>query len=246
MEYVEILRARRILLWYGIVLLAIVGLAILAVYSGNGKVHTENGTVNFSSFVKAGTFGALVVATFIAPGLSAESATTPIIWTRPVTRESIAWRYIGIDVATIVIGYALLVASSLIVAAAADLLRLVTFTATASLTAFALGMGAAVMWYAMISVVAARLPGRGGMIAGLSWAVFLVTVALTAAPFPPLIHAVFTLLDYLNPMAWLGNMGSSERHEIIALSAPLRAAGTWGIAAIAIVASVRLWSTREA
>ena len=246
MEYVEILRARRILFWYGMVLLAIVVLTVLGIYSGHKSVHSDGGNLKFSWLVTAGTFGALIVATFIAPGLNAELATTPITWTRPVTRESIAWRYIGIDIATIAIGYALMVGVLLVVCAVIGALGLIAFNAADSLLALALGMGAAVMWYAMISVVAARLPGRGGMIAGLSWAVFFVLIILTAAPFPPLFHAVFTALDYLNPIAWLGNMGSSGRHEIITLSEPLRAAGAWGIAAIAIVASVRLWSTREA
>jgi hypothetical protein len=68
-----------------------------------------------------------------------------------------------------------------------------------------------------------------------------------AAPLPALLHFLIIALNYLNPLAWLGNLGShSGGSHIIPFDAPVRAAGAWAIALVAVVASVKLWSTREA
>ena len=91
MEYVEILRARRMLFWFGIVLLGMVALTAVSIYGGHAEVQRGTGAVLLSKLVGGAVFGALVVATFMATGLNAEFATTAIAWTRPKTREAIAW-----------------------------------------------------------------------------------------------------------------------------------------------------------
>jgi hypothetical protein len=98
-------------------------------------------------------------------------------------------------------------------------------------------------------VAAARVEGHGARFAALSWAIFLILVLVTAAPVPALIHYLIVALNYLNPLAWLGNLGSSHSdggNHVIPFAASIRAAGAWAIAIVAIVASVKLWSTREA
>src|ERR1700761_6443917 len=98
MQYVEILRVRRALLWYTGILLALVIVALVSVYAGtHAEVH-NSGTVRFGELVGGCAFGAGGVAALVVPGLSVESAQTiPIIWTRPASRASIAWRYIAVD-----------------------------------------------------------------------------------------------------------------------------------------------------
>ena len=247
MEYVEILRARRVLFWYTAVLLGGFVLTAIAIYSS----HHVNGGLNghdLSAFVGAASFGALIVATFLATGLNAEHATTAIIWTRPQSRETIAWRYIAVDFAAILAAFAILLAFILGGMALFGVLSLVWFDPAASLTVFLLGMGAAAMWYGLIAAAAARVEGHGARFAGLSWAVFIILVLVAVAPLPDLLHYLIVALNYLNPLAWLGNLGSShgDGGHLIPFSAPVRAAGAWLIAMVAIVASVKLWSTREA
>lgn len=252
MHYVELMRARRVLIGYGIALLAIIAVTALSMLAGPGHVHTDfkvgSAPVILSSSIVAGCiFGALIVATLMIPGLNAEATTTPIIWTRPIARDTIAWRYVAIDLATIVVAFLGTVACVYIVLAIVGVLKYAVFDAK-TVTATLLGLGCIVMWYGLVSAVAARLPGRGGMFAGLSWVVFLVQAALTVAPFPWVIHEIIVALNYLNPFAYLGSVNSGNVHDplVVDLPAAGRAAAAWLIGIAAIIASVRLWSTREA
>jgi hypothetical protein len=251
MEYVEILRARGVLRNYGIVLLVGLVLAAASLYNhfgGHVGVHVEGGEPAvsvYSSILGACAVVAFIIATCIAPGLSAESSTLAITWTRPVRRSTIAWRFIAIDLATIAMSYAALFVVFLIVLAMFGVLGTFRFDGADAAATVARGLGCALMWYALVTLVTARLPGRGGMIAGLSWVAFLVLGGLWAAPFPTLIHWLIAALEYLNPMAYFGNIGSSGNQSIIPLSGAVRTLMTWCIGIAALVGTVRLWSTRE-
>jgi hypothetical protein len=251
-EYVEILRARRVLFWYTAALLGCFVLTVISVYSRHAHVTgggEPNGHENLSVIVAAATFGALIVATFLATGLNAEHATTAIIWTRPRSRETIAWRYIAVDLAAILAAYVILLAFIVAGLALFGLLQQVWFDPAKSLTAFLLGIGGAAMFYGLIAVAAARVEGHGARFGPLGWAICLILAAVTAAPVPELLHYLIVALNYLNPLAWLGNMGlshSGSGSHVIPFSPPVRAAGAWLIAIVAIVASVKLWATREA
>ena len=100
------------------------------------------------------------------------------------------------------------------------------------------------MWYALCLVAAARMPERAGLIAGLSWAVFIVLAILAEVPLPQVIHALVIGLDYLNPAAYFS--GSDKSGPLLAGPPLLKAFTVWLIAIVALVTAVRLWSTREA
>jgi hypothetical protein len=247
MEYVEILRAKRILTWYTGIL--IVGLIIEAIsyYASHG--HNENhGTLPFSMLAAGAGIGALIIATFVAPGLSAEAAnTTALIWTRPAPRDTIASRFVGIDVAAIVLGYVILLVAMIAGVAIVGGLPVIVFEPGPILRGVALGLGGALMWYAVISVAAARLPGRGPLLAGVAWGLFPILAGLYHVQwFPIWLHDVVYALNFLNPMAWLGGTTPQGNSSIIPFSPWGRVLGEYVIAVALLVASVRLWSTREA
>jgi len=245
MEYVEILRARRVLFWFGAVLAA--GLIITAVAWFFGHGHNQNeGTERFSSLVGVASFAAIIIATLMVSGLSAESAnTTALIWTRPAPRDAIAWRFVAVDLVTVVIGYVVMIVAMLIGLGIVGSLGSITFDAALTLRAVALGLGGAAMWYAVVSAAAARLPGRGPLLAGLSWGLFPILTGLIGAHFPIWLHDVIVVLNYANPVAWLGGMTAQDHGGFVPLSPWMRVAGEWLIALVAVAASVRLWSTRE-
>ena len=246
MEYIEILRARRILTWYTGFLIAGLIIEALAFYFGHGK-NEGDGTVEFGMLAGAAALGAILIATLVVPGLSAEAAhTTPLIFTRPAPRDAIAWRFVAVDVAAILIGYLLLLVAMIAGIAVVGELRAVTFDPALILRNVLLGYGAALMWYAVVSVIAARLPGRGPLLAGLSWAVFLILTGLVHAHFPVWLHDVIYALNYLNPTAWLGGMTPQGNSSILPYSVWTRTICEWLIAIALLIASVRLWSTREA
>src|ERR1700738_710096 len=110
MEYVEILRARRVLFWYGASLLGLLLIIVLSMTTAKGGVHGESGGTPLSTLLLVSALGAWIVATCVSPGLNAEAATIPIAWTRPMPRDAVAWRFVAVDVGAIIIGYGVLFA----------------------------------------------------------------------------------------------------------------------------------------
>ncbi|HEY0381148.1 MAG TPA: hypothetical protein VGC72_03010 [Candidatus Elarobacter sp.] len=247
MEYVQILRARRILTWYTGFL--VVGLVIEAIsfYAGRGK-NVQDGSLEFSMLAGGAVIAALIIATLTASGLSAEAShTTALIWTRPAERDVIAARFVAVDVAAIALGYVIMLVAMVLGIAIIGGLPLVEFDGARTAREVLLGLGGAMMWYAVISVAASRLPGRGPLLAGLSWGLFPILAGLVFAHnFPVWLHDVIYALNYLNPMAWMGGMTPQRDMSIIPLDVWPRIFGEWAIAIVLLVASVRLWSTREA
>lgn len=247
MHYVEMLRARRVLFWYGIVLLGMLLILIVTVLSSKSAHFENHSGVPFSGVLGGAVLGAWIVTTCVAPGLNAEGMTIPITWTRPLSRTLIAWRFVLVDFAAIAIGYTMLVAAILICFTVFGLLPQMRWDA-ASFQAVFLGLGTAVMWYGLVLVVTARMSGRGALFAGLSWAAFLIIGGVWAAPLPAPIHYAVWGLNYLNPIAYLGGVSSGSRgnvHHPIVGPEYVRAIGAWAIAALSITLAVRLWSTRE-
>lgn len=267
MQYVEVLRARRVLTWYCGILLAAVAVVVFSIYSAHGIQGQVNGTERLSELLKVCAFGAMVVATCVAPGLNAESNTIAIIWTRPSSRDAIAWRYIAVDVLTIVFAYAFLAVLGVAVAAIFGALNSIVVDAAVPIVVLN-GIGCALMWYGLVTVVTARMDGRGGLISGLSWGAFIVAGGLWAVPFPPLLHNVLTVLNYFNPLTYVLNIGrgseepgrmsvttstnghvathTAQAHtHILNLSPELLTLIAWCFVAVTLVATVRLWSTRE-
>lgn len=247
MQYVEMLRARRVLTWYCGILLAVFVIVALSFYSGHSHISGSEEPVQLlSDILRICAFGAMIVATCMAPGLNAESSTLAITWTRPAPRAAIAWRYIAVDAVTIVIAYVFTVAVALAFLAMFGAAGHVTFDAaipSALLNVF----GVTLMWYGLVTFVTARMDGRGGLVSGLSWAAFSIVGGLWAAPFPPLLHGLITFLDYFNPLTYFHNVTSSHHagNDVLNLDPSLLTLIAWCFVAVTLVATVRLWSTRE-
>jgi hypothetical protein len=246
MQYVEILRSRRVLTWYCGLLLGALIIVAFSFYYVHAQMNGRPEFVPLAHLIKGCAFGALILATCVAPGLNAESSTLAITWTRPISRAAIAWRYIAVDIATILVGFAFLIALVLVFFALFGQLGEVTIDA--SIVPAVLGaLGCALMWYGLITVVTARMDGRGGLIAGVSWGVFVVLGLLWIVPFPAPLHGLITVLNYFDPLAYFTSV-SSDSHSsrtIIPLDPNVKTAIAWGFAVVTSVATVRLWSTRE-
>jgi len=246
-EYVEILRARRALTWYTGLLIAGLVIEAISFYAGHGH-NQNNGTLEFANLAGAASFAALIIATLLAPGLSAEAShTAALIWTRPAPRDAIAARFVGVDVTAILIAYVIMLVAMIVGIAVVGGLPVLTFDPPLILREVMLGLGGTMMWYAAISVAASRLPGRAPLLAGLSWGVFPILISLLFAPWLPLwLHDIVYALNFLNPLAWMGGTTPHGSSFIFPFSFWPRVLGTWLIAIAMLVASVRLWSTREA
>jgi len=249
-EFVAMLRAARVLKWYAAVLAVIEVLVFIAIFHG-GRPHigdaphmrgSQSG-IPFDALLLGGLLGPLVVSSFLAAGLDGEYRTAAIAWTRPIARLGIAARYIVVDAVALLAAWLVTLVACLIPLAATGLLKFITFTPALGGKAFLLGTGIAVMWYGLVVITAALLPGRGGAVAGWSWGVFLILPGLAHAPFPQLIHEIIIALNYLNPFAYLGGIGSGS--NILGLEPALRISLPWIIGIAAVVAGTQLWARRE-
>jgi hypothetical protein len=244
MEYVEILRARRVLTWYCGVLVVMLAIGAISLYSGHVDLSRGHGTSPLGAIISACAFGAMIVATCVAPGLNAESNTLAIAWTRPIPRPAMVLRYIAVDVVAIIVAYAFTFAIVLTFYALFGFLGHIVPDAGSPL-ALLNGLGCALMWYGLIMVVAAPLNGRGALVAGLSWGAFLVVDVLWSAPFPPAIHAALTFLNYFNPLTYFAANDGNRGHQVLMLGPEILTLIAWGFVAVTLAGTVRLWSTRE-
>jgi hypothetical protein len=245
-EYVEMLRARRALIWYGAILFSLLALGLaLAFKDGPPRIqmsHGSNPMIPFPYILAGAAIGPLILAAFLAVGLDAEYKTAAIIWTRPISRLAIALRYIAVDGGALLAAWVLTLVAVFITIFAIGIGKYLTFgddVAGAVLLVF----GAAVMWYGLVVLVTTLLPGRGAAIAGGSWGYALIVPGLARIPFPPLLHQVIVALNYLNPMAYL-SQGSGAR-ELIAGSGEQHMIATWLIGLAALAIATQIWTKRE-
>jgi hypothetical protein len=263
-QYIEVLRARRFLIWFAAILAA--SFVLTAITALTGHLHHHGDQLQLPMIPVPYLegicfFGALIVASFVAPGLHAEHTTLALTWTRPTPRAMIAWRYIGVDLAAMLIGaliVGLVIVGQLLVS---GILGFVYFNAGDFFVAFVEATGAALMWYGLVMIVSVRIPERAGMIAGLSWIVFSAIGVLSSVPFFwPIVHDLLAVLNIFNPLVYFGGGGgsvtlhgssdadavtSTTRYGVLITSSIARIIVSYVIAAAALTATVRLWSTRE-
>ena len=249
MEYVAILRARRILTWYAVVFSALVALGLaLAFKDGPPRVqmaHDQNPTIPLDALVVGSMFAPVILAAFFAVGLDAEHKTIAIAWTRPLARLSIAARYVAVAFLGMFSAWLFTVAVGVLTLLILGLLQYVApgQQSWKHLPAMA---GVAVMWYGLVVFVSALLPGRGNAVAGASWAYALIVPGLTQMPFPPLVHQVTVALDYLNPLMYLQSHGAREGEVVFAYGGGAVLAIAWAIGIVCTAAGAYLWATRDA
>ena len=246
MQYVELLRARRALIWYGAILFSCVALGLaLAFKDGPPRIHVSpsaHPSIPFEFILAGGAIGPLVLAAFLAVGLDAEYKTAAITWTRPISRLAIALRYVAVDGGALLAAWVLTLVAAFIVIFAIGVEKYLSFDNHVASAAM-LVIGAAVMWYGLVVLVTTLLPGRGNAIAGGSWGYALIVPGLAQIPFPPLLHQVMVALNYINPMVYIGQ-GSGAR-SLLPGSGDQHAIATWLIGLAAIAIATQLWTKRE-
>lgn len=242
MEYVETLRSRKILIRWSVIIAVGLALGAIGVAGHHVRLNGHIPVVPMTVLISLVAFGAFILASVVSPGLNNEAATIAITWTRPMPRTTIAWRFVAVDLLTILVGGIILALAVTAQIAITGLLPYVQFDAQASATLVE-AFGCTLMWYALCLVAASRVPDRAGLIAGLSWGAFIVLIILIALPLPPALHALTIALNYLNPLAYFGHNNTAE---VLSGYPMLTAFVPWLIAIAALVTAVRLWSTREA
>jgi hypothetical protein len=256
MTYVAVLRARRVLSWFFGVFFALIAILFAAtLHSGGVDVQVHGGTpaVPLNAILIGSAFAGFIVAPFLAGGLSGDIPHYPIAWTKPVPRTTLASRNVLVDLTALGVTYAVVIMVCLAIGEAIAIAvyrQPLTIDAHNAPLDIALALGTAVMWYGLVFAGATFFPGRGGTVAGASWAVFVGIPTFAVPRLPQPIHGVFAALTYVDPLAYIGGVsvsgGRAASHALVFGGAQLPCAiGSWTIGLAAIAAGIWLYTKRE-
>jgi len=247
MEYVEILRMRRSLIRH-VGILAAIGSIVLA-FGGQHASVDINGTsqlmsgmhVPLGALASIAAFYAAIFASSAGTSLNRENETRELSWTKPLSRSSLAVRFIAIDLVGVAIAYAAAIG---VIAAVMTHMNIAPFIGDRAVPQLALGLGVGVMWYALIQVVTCMLPPGGRALSGVMWPVVFATGLF--AQVPGVLGAIARALNVINPLSYL-NL-TSGAHGLLALGMPVeeRALIVWGFTLLFCAISVAVWPKAEA
>jgi hypothetical protein len=248
MEYVELLRVRAALVGYAVALAFVFVVATLILHGHGGikiNVSFDKGGVAVDELLVLGGFGAAFLATFFAANLSSERATLPLLWTKPVSRTALAYRFVAIDTLGMAVAIVMTAVAALALIAGIGQLRAV-HVGSAGFANAALALGAPLAWYGLMLLVASRSDRDGASRAGaLSWPVFIVIILLAASALPPPAHALAVALGHVDPLFYL--LGAERPGSgLLNAHAGIRGAACWLIASVTIAIAIRFWTAREA
>ena len=268
MVYLEFLRARRVFVWFAIIVIAISAFIIIGGLLGNNVnidsvgddgshgVHVHGlsslGQIAIPVEVLAALAGVCAIAfgTALAGSLNRNTQYAHFLFVRPVARYRMALLTIGTDVAAIIvsasIGFVLALATTL--AVLRDHAHLVWSGET--LTVLILGIGAGVMWYAMLQLFSSWSARRAGGFIGGGAALLGIAPALAQATFLGPLQLVFKAILYVDPLAYFSSVGVHDSGvsidaQIFLASVGIRAVLVWVIAAAALAIASVTWNRVE-
>jgi hypothetical protein len=254
MELVGFWRARRALLWYLGIMLAVVafvavvgGHATIDVSSGDAPPSTLHMRASLSTLIGIAMFFCAIFASRLGTSLNTENATVELSWTRPIPRAVLAARFIAIDLITLELTFVLTIAGACAVVAGAH--GSVVIDPLAGNVGL-LAAGVLAMWYAVTLLATAGLRRRGGGTAGLLWPASLVLIGLGEARQAGIIHQLALVVNVVNPLAYLSSMvrissAAGPMPSVWPLDPSVRTVIVWAFAAVFCTAAVAIWQRRE-
>jgi hypothetical protein len=272
MYYLEFLRVRRAFVWYAAIIVVLALVVLYGAFVGNHvDFHShvsDNGNtrdVHMHGFSDVGDinipmgplaagcgFLALVLATFFAASFNRTSQHAHFAFVRPVSRVRMAVEVVGVDFAAIVAAqlFALAVTLVMVLVVAAVVHLPAHFALDAdTLPGGLLGLGCAVMWYAVLQAATAWTPERrgSGLFLGLSIGLLVMAQPLSHATFfGPAFVDVFKAVLFIDPLAYLSTVHANDSGDAsfgAYFTAPVgvRALIVWALAAVAIVLASFEW-----
>jgi len=250
MVYVEFLRARTSLAWH-LGILAAITLLVSSLghdtsVSINGVRTVMGGTpVPLGALVPVAMLFAAIYASGAGTSLNRENLTRDLSWTKPLSRTLVALQFVLVDVAAIALVFALTMLAVLAV-----LLRFhfIPVAGAALGPDLALGLGVAVMWYALIQVLTCSLGPGARSISGFLWPAAFVGLGLSKVP--GALGVIARAFDVVNPLAYmngtLGNAGGVHQTSLWPLPVETRALVVWLFAALFCAIAITLWPRKEA
>jgi hypothetical protein len=248
MVYVEFLRVRGMLIWFRIVVAILVALALVgyALSDIHHKIilekHSEN-VIELSWLLIPASYIAGIVACIAGSYISSEREHVALSWTKPVSRVHFSLGYLAVDVAAILAAYVVVLVFGELFTLWVMGLHQIRVDANAG-GSFLVGLGFVFALYAVVRALGTAF-GRGGLFAGMSWAVGSVLVLLAALPLPWVLHALAVAVNFFNPLAYLAGLGGSKSDSVLPLSFEGRLACEWLLVCVATAISIVAWNRLE-
>jgi hypothetical protein len=253
MTYPEIVRTRAALYWFcGVVASAVLLEALVLALHHFYPEHVilDSGQPGpwklpaALAFPLAG-FLTMTLATVYGVSMSRFRDNAELIVTFPVTRERFAASVYSVDILALACSFAFVLVVSAVGVTLLGIWPHVDFGGDDPVWAFK-SFGAVVMFYALLQAVSAWVPGRGGLVLGLSWPLIIVLESLTQITHPAWIAAIFDFLTYFNPITYLGStVSKGAMHAALPLPLLAQAFLSWIIALAALAIAVAGYKRRE-
>jgi hypothetical protein len=260
MEIVEYHRVRGTMFWWG-------GFVLLIVLATLIFGHTTSITFDAPSsrsyqvlhgmlvpLAVLAPLGMYLVCGFATPcalALNRESAFRDIAWTKPVARPVIALRHILVDLAGILVAFAIFwVAAEICLAR----LGFGLGGGDGGAATVVLALGVCFMWYGLLLALTAGFSARAGLLTGLAWPVALVLASL-GNKLGGAYGAIVRTINVVNPFAYLTGSQSTVSGDgpvsgvaVSAWNAPLdvRILIVYALAVVLCAIGTTVWSRREA
>ncbi len=190
------------------------------VYAGTISVHQSltdknlaltvvdtNSATFFADYAIIALLVAFITATVLGAPFARESdGHLEIAATKPISREGFALASMGVDAAGIVAAYVIGILFAIALHSIFQAPHIVFATADAIAVGF--GLMGSIAWYALLTAATASMRRGYGVLLGLSWPaaglVFGLSYVQPSNAFATAIHWIFGLLNYLNPVRYMG------------------------------------------
>ena len=253
MYYAEVAFARTRLLWFSSVCLAVAAVFTYFVTfpPPGARIHNLGQAVWFNPVLIGASVAACIMASLLAGTLNRDQPHLAYVWTRPAPRVRIALGYMLVDIVTILLSYAVVVAIFTMVLAVPPRNSLTFDSETGGI--FVRSIGVPLMVYAIIEVATSWSPRRFGSVAGVFWPTAWFALILSEiVPFP--FGELLRILNLLNPIAYIADSHGQginatsgfEQPHTIALTFAVKTILAYGIFAVACVVAIYNWKRMEA
>jgi hypothetical protein len=268
MAYVEYLRARRVLLWYFGILIGLYAIGLIASFFTHGThghvgividmgedkktAGAPFGPLPISILEYGMTFGAILIAAILGSALNRQRENLPLVWTRPLGRGRFALAALAVDALAIAVTFFGTLLFFTITTLRSNP-NITWYADSLALPTLALGLGAALMTYALVQALTSWHLANGGLISGLVIAGCAALIGLGSSRLPSPYGALVGVLNYLNPFAYYGPVNIDQKHgpivfeftRYLPLDLGVKIACVWLLAAVYMAIATYGWKRLE-